>query len=85
MSKQEIVIEDIAGKYENPIAELVRVACQFTSTIMLVDETHRVNAKSIMGVMAFCRAGNSEICIEASGDDEKDALQAMVKLLRGQE
>ena len=39
MNKQEVVIADIVKKYENPAAELVRVACQFTSTMMLTDET----------------------------------------------
>ncbi len=81
MSKQEIVVEDIVKKYENPIAELVRVACQFSSTVILADETHRVNAKSIMGIMAFCLAGGKQVCVEASGDDEQEAVEAMTKFL----
>ena len=31
MSKKEIVIADVVDKYDNPIAELVQVACQFSS------------------------------------------------------
>ncbi|MCD8364485.1 MAG: HPr family phosphocarrier protein [Clostridiales bacterium] len=81
MSKQEIVIKDIAKKYENPIAELVRVACQFTSTIILADEVHRVNAKSIMGIMAFQLVSGKQVHIEACGDDEQDAAEAMAKFL----
>ncbi|MCD7921794.1 MAG: HPr family phosphocarrier protein [Clostridiales bacterium] len=81
MSKQEVQIEDIADRYENPIAELVRVACQFSSTIMLADDEHRVNAKSIMGIMAFAPAGGKSVSIETSGEDEDMAAQAMANFL----
>ena len=36
MSKKEIVIADVVDKYDNPIAELVQVACQFSSSLYLV-------------------------------------------------
>ena len=38
MSKKEIVIADVVEKYDNPIAELVQVACQFSSSLYLVGE-----------------------------------------------
>ncbi len=82
MSRQEIVIEDIVKKYENPIAELVRVACQFSSTIILADDSHRVNAKSIMGIMAFQPVGGKNIAIEATGEDETEAVEAMTEFLQ---
>ncbi len=81
MSRQEIVINDIVGNYENPIAELVRVACQFSSTIILADEAHRVNAKSIMGIMAFQPVGGKNVAIEATGEDEAAAIEAMTEFL----
>ncbi|MFR5117526.1 MAG: hypothetical protein ACLTDV_11240 [Eubacterium sp.] len=34
MSKKEIVIADVVDKYDNPIAELVQVACQFSSSLV---------------------------------------------------
>ncbi len=81
MSKQDIVIADIVKKYENPIAELVRVACQFGSTVMLTDEKHRVNAKSIMGIMAFAPQAGKAVGVEADGADAAEAVEAMVKFL----
>ncbi len=81
MSKREIVINDIVKKYDNPIAELVRVACQFSSTIILSDEQHRVNAKSIMGIMAFKPVSGKNVSIEATGDDEAAAVEAMTEFL----
>ncbi len=81
MCTTEIVIEDIVEKYENPIAELVRVACQFSSTVILADETHRVNAKSIMGIMAFRAVQGKAVTVEAEGADEAEAVEAMTRFL----
>ena len=53
MSNKEIVVSDVSREYENPIAELVQVACQFDSNIVLENENRKINAKSIMGIMAF--------------------------------
>ena len=78
MSKKEIVIADVVDKYDNPIAELVQVACQFSSSLYLVRGNHRINAKSIMG---FNPHNGVEVEIEADGADEAEALTAMEKFL----
>ena len=81
MSKKEIVIADVVKKYDNPIAELVQVACQFSSTLFLVNGTHRINAKSIIGIMAFNPTAGMEVEIEADGEDEESALHSMEDFL----
>ena len=81
MSKKEIVIADVVNKYDNPIAELVQVACQVSSSLYLVRGNHRINAKRIMGIMAFNPHNGVEVEIEAEGADEADALNAMEKFL----
>ena len=40
MLKEKIVVADVVKKYENPIGELVQVACQFSSNINLLSEEH---------------------------------------------
>ena len=81
MSKKEIVIADVVDKYDNPIAELVQVACQFSSSLYLVRGNHRINAKSIMGIMAFNPSKGMTVNIVAEGNDEEEALLAMEKFL----
>ena len=81
MSKKEIVIADVVDKYDNPIAELVQVACQFSSSLYLVRGNHRINAKSIMGIMAFNPSKGMTVNIVAEGSDEEEALVAMEKFL----
>lgn len=81
MSKKEVVIADVVKKYDNPIAELVQVACQFSSSLFLVRGNHRINAKSIMGIMAFNPSVGMEVEIEVDGADEESALNAMENFL----
>ena len=81
MSRKEVTVSNVSKKHDNPIAELVQVACQFSSSLYLVRGNHRINAKSIMGIMAFNPHNGVEVEIEAEGADEADALNAMEKFL----
>lgn len=82
MQKKTVVIADIVKKYENPIGELVQVACQFSSEISLLCGNRKINAKSIMGIMAISPCKGMELDIETCGNDEENALDAMSQFLR---
>lgn len=81
MSNKEIVVSDVSKEHANPIAELVQVACQFNSNITLESENRRINAKSIMGIMAFNPSQGMTVNIFTDGNDEQEALVAMEKFL----
>lgn len=81
MQKETVVIADIVKKYENPIGELVQVACQFSSEINLLTNGRKINAKSIMGIMAISPCKGMELDIETCGNDEEKALDAMAHFL----
>ena len=81
MDKKEIIIGDLTRSHENPIAELVQLACGFSGNIYLNFENHQINAKSIMGVMAFNPVNGKKVTVEADGSDAQDALVAMEKFL----
>ena len=81
MSRKEVVISDVSEEHDNPIAELVQVACRFDSEITLESENPRINAKSIMGIMAFNPSKGMKVNIVAEGNDEREALVAMEKFL----
>ena len=81
MDKKEVIIGDLAECHENPIAELVQLACRYSGNIYLNFENHQINAKSIMGVMAFNPANGKKVTLEADGSDAQDALDAMEKFL----
>ena len=81
VSEKKIIVSNVAKEYNNPIAELVQVACQFDSEIRLESNEARINAKSIMGIMAFNPSKGMTVNIVADGSDEEEALLAMEKFL----
>lgn len=58
-------------------AQLVRLARQFHSRIILRWRTQVADAGSLMSIMLLCANLRSPLVIEASGDDEHEAIQAV--------
>lgn len=81
MSEKKVIVSNVAKEYSNPIAELVQVACQFDSDIRLESGDAKINAKSIMGIMAFNPSKGMSVNIVVEGNDEEEALTAMEKFL----
>lgn len=81
MSRKEVVVSNVSKRHDNPIAELVQVACRFDSDITLESNNRKINAKSIMGIMAFNPSMGMKVDIVAEGSDEDEALVAMEKFL----
>ena len=57
--------------------EFIELPLQF----VLVNDNRKINAKSIMGIMAFNPTSGMSVNIVADGSDEKEALVAMEKFL----
>nr|WP_317449559.1 HPr family phosphocarrier protein [uncultured Sellimonas sp.] len=84
MTTRNVITADIESRYEAPGVELVRIACQFQSRIMLKSGDMHVNAKSIMGMMAFRPSKGMEIEITAEGDDEEKAALEIEAFLKNE-
>ena len=69
-----IIVADIEKAHKNCIAELVQIACKYESHIELVSAGKSINAKSLMGVMAFGLKQGMTVEINAEGIDAKDAV-----------
>lgn len=79
--RKEVTVRDIDKKYDHPLAEMVQIANQFRSEIILECEKYSINAKSIMGIIAFNPSEGMTITVCVNGDDEKEAAAAMTKFL----
>ena len=82
MKKFSCVIKDPAGIHARPASVIVSVASKFESDIKLKFNDLEANLKSIMNVMALGVKQNSEVTIEATGDDEVEALKEIKKALK---
>ena len=81
MPQREAEIINKLGLHARAAAKLTQIAGRFKSDIWLSRNGQRVNAKSIMGVMMLAASKGSSIGIETSGEDENEALQALVDLI----
>lgn len=73
----KVIVNNKAGLHAKPASLFVQRANDFKSEIYIKKESTRVNAKSIMGVMILAVQKGDEIEIEASGDDERKAVEQL--------
>ena len=81
MLQQDALIVNKLGLHARASAKLTQLASSFKSEVMLSRNSRRVNAKSIMGVMMLAAAKGTTIVIEIDGEDEADAMQAILNLI----
>ena len=81
MITKKIKIQIKDGLEARPVAVLVQVASQFSSNIYVESGNRKVNAKSIMGMMALGLDTGEEVLVSAEGDDEASAMQDIENFL----
>ena len=64
------------------LAEIVGKANEFSSRIIFIMDSKSINAKSIMGVMGLGIDCGSQLTIEATGDDQEAAIEAILDFLK---
>ncbi|MBP6224192.1 MAG: HPr family phosphocarrier protein [Rhizobacter sp.] len=81
MIQTSITISNKLGLHARASAKLTKLAGGFRSDIFISRGDRRVNAKSIMGVMMLAAGMGTEVQIDASGDDEQAAIDALAGLI----
>ena len=82
MTKEKIVFDCEDALQMKAVAVMIQKASQYHSTIYIVRSGRRANAKSLLGVMSLGIENGAEIEIEANGDDEKEACDALLAHLK---
>ncbi len=81
MVSREVKITNKLGLHARPASLFVKTAAQFESDIKIEKDGIEVNGKSIMGVMMLAAEQGSTITIKAEGNDEKEAIEALIQLI----
>ena len=81
MLQRTVEIVNKLGMHARASAKLTQLAAQFKSDIWMTRKDRRVNAKSIMGVMMLAASKGSSVGIEIDGEDETEAMEAIVNLI----
>ena len=84
MKQVTVTVVDPVGLHARPATILVNQASKFTSDIKLVYNGKEVNLKSIMGVMSLGVPTKATVEIIAEGDDEKDVIASIAKVIKEQ-
>ena len=81
MVSKVVKVVNAEGLHMRPAGVLAKEAAKYKSNISLVFNGKKINAKSIMGIMAFNPSNGMKVNIVANGEDEAEALDAMEKFL----
>jgi phosphocarrier protein len=78
---EELIVVNSLGLHARPAARLVQTVLPFKSDVYISVNSHRVNAKSIMGLLTLAAAQGSRLSITCTGADASDAMGAVRQLV----
>lgn len=81
MVAKDVKIINEQGLHMRPAGEFAREMTKFHADVTLVYNGKRVNAKSVMLIIAACIKCGAELIVECSGADENEALAKAVELI----
>ena len=82
MLTKEVMVTNAVGLHARPATFFIQKANQFRSSIWVENNSRRVNAKSLLGVLSLGITKDTVIRIVADGPDEQlaiDELEALIK------
>lgn len=80
MLEKELTISNRLGLHARATAKLVQTLAPYRCNVTLAAKGREVNAKSIMGVMLLAAGQGTPVLVKIDGQDETDAMQAIVSL-----
>ncbi|MDO4778553.1 MAG: HPr family phosphocarrier protein [Tissierellia bacterium] len=81
MYELEVVISNEIGLHARPASLFIQEAIKYSSDIEVVKDGKSYNGKSIMGILSMSAGKGQKITIRANGEDEENAVNALVDLL----
>ncbi len=81
MVQKVVQVKNKLGLHARPALLFVNIAAKFEADVYLGRDNHEVNGKSIMGVMMLAAEMGSKLTITAKGQDEKEAIKALIDLI----
>ena len=82
MYTQDISVNNEVGLHARPATFFIQKANEFKSGIWVEKDDRRVNAKSLLGVLSLGIVKGTTITLIADGADEKEAVGALVDLVK---
>ena len=84
MKQISVTVIDPVGLHARPATVAVNAASKFKCEVKVAYKGRTVNMKSIMGVMSLGVPTKATVEIEAEGEDEKDVIDSIAKVIKEQ-
>ncbi len=78
-----VILSNKMGLHARPSTQIATTASRFSSDIHITKDDMVVDAKSVLELLMLAAECDSELTIAAEGDDAKDAVHALVELVKG--
>ena len=82
MTSQDVTVVNQLGMHARAAAKFVHLATRYEARVKVASDEREMDGKSIMGILLLAAARGSTITISAEGQDERDAVDALVALVQ---
>ena len=82
MVSKKVKINEEAGLHLRPAGKLCNEAIKYKSKITMKSNNVNANAKSVISVLSACVRCGNEIEFVCEGEDEEEALAAMIYVIQ---
>ncbi|MPM89401.1 HPr-like protein Crh [bioreactor metagenome] len=81
MFEKQAVVKNKIGLHARPAAKVVAEGNKFKSNMVIKKDEREVNMKSLLGVLSLGAMCGDMVIVQAEGEDEIEAVEAVVKLI----
>lgn len=79
MISRKFVVQNKLGLHARPAGNFTKIASKFNSVITVMNGEKKCNPKSLISVLAACIKYGHEIEIICEGEDENEAMAALIE------
>ncbi len=83
MTNAEVILNNATGLHARPASDFVQKASKFKAEVKIIKDGRKFNAKSIMSILSMGAGQGTKLVIEAEGEDEQEAVNALKELIDG--
>ena len=81
MITQKMTIKNPQGLHMRPAGAFAQEMGKFECSVYIRFKNSKINAKSLLNIIAACIKCGSEVIIECDGADEKQAMEKAIELI----
>lgn len=83
MVSQKVVIHNASGLHARPAGVLAQTAMKCSSQVWLIKDDKKIQAKSILNLMAAAIKKGTEIEVVCEGENEEEELKTLIAAIEG--